>query len=124
LMGRKWTKLSTICHVKESVVQSTGDLRTLRSNLTKLRADCIVYEREQLQGQIAANASARQLLAEAALEAGTTNTDTHYFGDFDMDSDRDNMEAEDEHEEEGDEEESEGNPVGGCEGSAVGAAQA
>ncbi|KAG1727658.1 uncharacterized protein EDB91DRAFT_1086324 [Suillus paluster] len=120
-MGCKQTKLSTICHVKESVVQSMGDLRTLHSNLMRLQVDHIIYEREQLQSHTAANPTACQLLAEAALEAGTTNTDAHYFGDFDMDSNQDNMEEQDEHEEEeGDKGESEGNPVGGCEGSAVG----
>ncbi|KAG2341415.1 hypothetical protein BDR05DRAFT_1001795 [Suillus weaverae] len=123
-MGRKRTKLSTISHVKESIVQTTGDLRTLRSNLTKLRADRIIYEREQLQSRIAVDATARQLLAEAALEAGTTNPDAHYFGDFDIDGNQDNMEEEDKHEEEGDEGDSEGHPVGGCEGPAVGAARA
>lgn len=51
-MGRKRAKLSTICHVKETVVQATGGLRSLRSNLTKLRADRIIYEREQVQSRI------------------------------------------------------------------------
>ncbi|KAG1738166.1 uncharacterized protein EDB91DRAFT_1082915 [Suillus paluster] len=65
---------------------------------------------EQVQSRIAVDATARQLLAEATLEAGTTNPDTHYFGDFNINSDQDNMEAEDEHEEEGDEGDSEGHP--------------
>jgi hypothetical protein len=51
-MGRKRTKLSTICHVKESVVQASGDLRTLHSNLMKSQADHIIYEQEQVQSQI------------------------------------------------------------------------
>ncbi|KAG1791056.1 uncharacterized protein HD556DRAFT_1310160 [Suillus plorans] len=55
----------------------------------------------------ASSFSVKLLLAEAALEEGTTNADTHYFRDFNMDSDRDNIEKEDKHEEEGDQEESE-----------------
>ena len=56
-MGRKRAKLSTVGKVKESVVQSTGHLRTLRSNLTKLRADCISFEREQIQNQLGGSVS-------------------------------------------------------------------
>ncbi|KAG1751317.1 uncharacterized protein EDB91DRAFT_1078128 [Suillus paluster] len=119
-MGRKCSKLSTVSKVKEAVVQSSGNLKTLRSNLTKL---------EQVQSQLADNATARQLLAEAALEAGTVNNasaDTQYPDyadmDFNMDQEEDYIDEEDGPQEEEDERASEGN--GGYEGSAVDAARA
>jgi hypothetical protein len=55
-MTRKQPNLST-GKVKESVVQSTGDLRTLRSSLTKLRSDRIAFEREQIQNQLSESLS-------------------------------------------------------------------
>ncbi|KAG1853525.1 hypothetical protein F4604DRAFT_1686334 [Suillus subluteus] len=115
-MGRKRTKLSTVGKVKEAVVHSTGDLRTLRSNLTKLRADRIAFEREQVQ---TADFTARQLLAEAALEAGTANdanADTQYLDypdypdmDLDMGPEEDYVDEEDGPQEADDEGVSEGN---------------
>ncbi|KAG1785797.1 uncharacterized protein HD556DRAFT_1456348 [Suillus plorans] len=130
-MGRKRSKLSTVGKVKEAIVQSTGDLRTLRSNLTKLRADRIAFEREQVQSQLEANITARQLLAEAALEVGTANdasTDAQYPDhpdiDFDMGEDEDYVDEEDGLQEEEDESVSGGNNMGGYEGSAVDVARA
>ncbi|KAG1880023.1 hypothetical protein F4604DRAFT_1679156 [Suillus subluteus] len=151
-MGRKCTKLSTVSKVKEAVVHSTGDLRTLRSNLTKLRADRIAFEREQVQSQLggvflfldyfvislthqtAADFTARQLLAEAALEAGTANdanADTQYLDypdypdmDLDMGPEEDYVDEEDGPQEADDEGVSEGNTTSRYEGSAVDAARA
>ncbi|KAG1803226.1 uncharacterized protein BJ212DRAFT_1304628 [Suillus subaureus] len=76
-MGCKHSKLSAVGKVKEAIMQSTGDLRTLHTNLAKLQADHIVFEREQVQSQLEANIAARQLLAEAALKVGITNDCCH-----------------------------------------------
>ncbi|KAG0692049.1 hypothetical protein DFH29DRAFT_1009494 [Suillus ampliporus] len=79
--------------------------------------------------QLADNPTARQLLVEAALEAGTMNnasTDTQYPDyadmDFNMDQEEDYVDEEDGPQEEEDKRASEGN--GGYEGSAVDAARA
>ncbi|KAG1732302.1 hypothetical protein EDB19DRAFT_1734709, partial [Suillus lakei] len=126
-MGRRRSNLSTVSKVKEAILQPTGNLRTLHSNLTKLRADRLAFEREQAQSQLANNATARQLLAEAALEIGTTvnlSADIQYLDypgmDFDMGQEEDYVDEEDEPQDE--EEASDG--ISRHEGSAVDVARA
>ncbi|KAG1749252.1 hypothetical protein EDB19DRAFT_2036549 [Suillus lakei] len=126
-MGRRCSNLSMVSKVKEAILQPTGNLRTLRSNLTKLRADHLAFEREQAQSQLANNATARQLLAEAALKMGTTvnlSADIQYLDypgmDFDMGREEDYVDEEDEPQDE--EEASDG--ISRHEGSAVDVARA
>jgi hypothetical protein len=146
-MHRKRSKLSTVGKVKEAVVQSTGNLRTVRSNLTKLRVDCIAFEREQVQSQLggvfpffdyfvisltcqtAADITARQLLEVGT--ANDVNTDPQYLDhpdypdmDYDMGREEDYVDEEDGPREEEDEAVLEGNTTSTYEGSAVDAARA
>ncbi|KAG1735067.1 uncharacterized protein EDB91DRAFT_1083813 [Suillus paluster] len=76
-------KCSTFGSVQETVITDTGTSWTLRANLSKIRADRLAFERQQLDGQQGISAATQQLLAEAAIHANNySNDSSSSFADF------------------------------------------
>ncbi|KAG1733412.1 uncharacterized protein EDB91DRAFT_1084465 [Suillus paluster] len=69
----KRKRLSTITRVRETCVLETGSSKTTRATLTQVWRDRLAFEEEQRVANIQLTAKTRQLLAEAALEAGRTS---------------------------------------------------